>query len=72
MALLDMSEDVKKQMINEIKTFSMFSLQVDKTADVASCTQSLIFVRCIHLRDLKEEFLFCSELKATARSKIII
>ena len=64
-----MSEDVKEQMINEMKASAMFSLQVDETTDVASCAG---FVRYIHLRDVKEEFLFCSELEATTRSADIM
>ena len=67
-----MSEDIKEQLINEMKTSPLFSLQVDETTDVASCTQLLVFVRYIHLGDVKEEFLFCSELKTTTRSADIL
>ena len=44
----DMSEDVKEQMINEMKASPMLFLQVDETTDAASP----VFVRYIHLRDV--------------------
>ena len=46
--ILDMSEDVKKQVVNEIKASPMFSFQVDESTDVSSCAQLLVFVRYIH------------------------
>ena len=62
-----MSEDVKEQVINEMKAFP-FCIQVDESTDVSSCAQLLVFVRYIHLEDVKEEFLFCSELETTTKS----
>ena len=58
---LDMSEDVKKQVV-------MFLFQVDESTDVSSCAQRHVFVRYIHSGDIKEEFLFCSELDTTTTS----
>ena len=55
-----------------MKTSPLFSLQVDETTDVALCAQLLVFVRYIHLGDIKEEFLFCSELKTTTKSADIM
>ena len=63
-----MSEDVKKQVVNEIKASPMFSFQVDELTDVGSCAQLLVFVRYIHSGDIKKEFLFCSELNMTTTS----
>ena len=60
-----MSEDVKKQVVNEIKASPMFSFQVDELTDVGSCAQLLVFVRYFYAGDIKEEFLFCSELNTT-------
>ena len=39
-----MSANVKQQVINEIKASPMFSLQLDESTDVASCSQLLVFV----------------------------
>jgi len=68
----DMSEDVKKQVVNEIKASPMFSFQVDESTDVSSCAQLLVFVRYICSGDIKEEFLFCSELDTMTTSADII
>ena len=51
-----MSIDIKQQVMNEIKASPMFSLQLDKSIDVASCSQFLVFVRYVHMEDVKEEF----------------
>ena len=59
-------------MINEMKASPLFSLQVDETTNVASCAQLLVFVRYIHLGDVKEKFLFCSELETITRSTDIM
>jgi len=50
-----MSEDVKDQVINEMKASStpMLFLQVDGSTDVNSCAHMLVFVRYIHSRDIK-------------------
>ena len=64
----DMSEDVKEQVINKMKASPMFCIQVDESTDVSSCAQLLVFVRYIHLEDIKKEFLFCSELETTTKS----
>ena len=57
-----MSVDVKEQILNEIKLSPLFAFQVDESTDVSSCSQLLVFVKYIHSDDIKEEFLFCSEL----------
>ena len=50
----------------------MFSFQVDESTDVSSCAQLLVFVRYIHSGNIKEEFLFCSELDTTTTSADIM
>ena len=55
-----------------MKAFTLFSLQVDETTDVASYAQLLIFARYILLGYVKEEFLSCSELETTTRSADIL
>ena len=70
--ILDMSEDVKKQVVNEIKASPMLSFQVDESTDVSSCAQLLVFVRYIYSDDIKEEFLFFNELDTTTTSADIM
>jgi len=57
-----MSEDVKDQVINEMIASAVFSFQVDKSTDVTSCAQLLVLVRYIHSGDIRQKFLFFTEL----------
>ena len=59
-----MTMDMKEQVLTEIKTSPLFYFQVDESTDVSSCSQLFIFVRYFNSGDIKDEFLFCSELKA--------
>ena len=67
-----MATDVKQQVIAEIKSFSMFSIQVDESTDVASCLQLVVFVRYIHREDVKEEFLYCKALATSATAQDVM
>jgi zinc finger BED domain-containing protein 5/7/8/9 len=68
----DMSEDVQEQILTEIRASPLFSLQLDESTDVSSCSQLLVFVKYIHCDDIKEEFLFCRPLKTTTKSADIM
>ena len=50
----------------------MFSIQLDESVNVASCSQLLVFVRYVHMEDLKEEFLYCNVLKTTATTQDVM
>ncbi|XP_076325135.1 protein FAM200C-like isoform X1 [Tachypleus tridentatus] len=63
-----MSMDVKEQVLTEIKGSPLFSFQLDKSTDVSSCPQLLVFVRYINSGDIKDEFLFCSALETTTKA----
>ena len=67
-----MSTDIKQQVIAEIGSSPMFAVQFDKSTDVASCSQLLVFIRYIHKEDVKEEFLKCNslEIRATIQLKM--
>ena len=67
-----MSANVKQQVINEIKASLMFSLQLDESTDVASCSQLLVFVRYVHTEDVKEEFLYCKVLDSTITAQDVM
>ena len=68
----DMSIDVMEQILSEIKASPVFSFQLDESTDVSSCSQLLVFVRYIHLEDIKEEFLFCRALKTTTKGEDVM
>ncbi|XP_042228307.1 zinc finger BED domain-containing protein 5-like [Homarus americanus] len=63
----EMSDDIMKQVIQEIKSSptGMFAVQLDESADVSSCAQLLVFVRYVFLSDIKDEYLFCTQLETT-------
>lgn len=68
--IVEMSEDIKAQVVEEIKSaaFGLFSLQLDESTDVASCSQLLVFARYVHSGVFKEEFLFCTSLQTTTKA----
>ena len=61
---------VKKQVIPKIRSSPMFAVQCDKSTDVASCSQLLVFVRYIHKEDVKEEFFYCNSLETAATTQL--
>ena len=60
-----MAADIEDQVVQEIKSaaFGLFSIQLDESTDVASCSQLMVFVKCVHLNSFKEELLFCSRFE---------
>lgn len=70
--IADMSEDVKVQILEEIKQSPLFAIQLDESTDVSSCAQLMVFVKYVNSGDLKEEFLFCSDLETTTKSDDIM
>lgn len=64
----DMSEDIKEQVISEIKSAGLFSIQLDESTDVQSCSQLLVFARYVcDNTDFKEEFLFCKDIELSTK-----
>ena len=65
----DMSQDVITQVISEMKQSpAKISMQLDESTDVSNHSQLLVFVRCVHQKNLKEEFLFCERLETTTKA----
>ena len=54
--IADMSIDIKEQVVEKICSapFGLFSIQLDESTDVESCSQLMAFVRYIHSGKLKE------------------
>ena len=70
-----MSEDIKEQIITEIKDkspFGLFSIQIDESVDVASVSQLMAFVRYAVSISVKEELLFCSALDTNTKASDVI
>uniref|UniRef100_UPI00358ED38C zinc finger BED domain-containing protein 5-like n=1 Tax=Myxine glutinosa TaxID=7769 RepID=UPI00358ED38C len=68
--IADLSSDIKEQVIAEIKdaAFGLFSIQLNESTDVSSCSQLLAFVRYVKGDSIKEEFLFCRSLERNTRA----
>ena len=68
----DLSSDVLDKVIAEIKASSLkISLQIDESTDVENCSQLVVLVRYVHDGSIKEDFLFCEDLKRTTKAKDI-
>ena len=70
--IADMAEDVKVQVFAEIKESPIFAIQLDESTDVSSCAQLIVFAKYVHSDDIKEEFLFCSDLETTTKADDIM
>uniref|UniRef100_UPI00358E7286 protein FAM200C-like n=1 Tax=Myxine glutinosa TaxID=7769 RepID=UPI00358E7286 len=63
----DMSNDILLQVVSAVKSSPVYSLQLDKSTDVASCSQLLVYVRYLDGEAMKEEHLFSEPLTTTTR-----
>ncbi|XP_067947418.1 protein FAM200C-like [Watersipora subatra] len=61
----DMSADIKRQVIEKIKSSHIFDIQLDEFTDVASISQLMVFARYVHIETIEGKFLFCSLLTET-------
>ncbi|XP_067950224.1 protein FAM200C-like [Watersipora subatra] len=68
----DMSANIKRQIIEKIKSFPMFAVQLDESTDVASISQLMVFARYVHRKTIEKEFLFCSPLTETTTATDIM
>ena len=66
-----MNEDILLQVVTAVKNSPVYSLQLDESTDVASCSQLLVYVRYLDSEIMKEEYLFSEPLTTTTRGKEI-
>ena len=64
----EMSEDIKLQVIKNIRNSPYFSLQLDESTDISHISQLLVYVRYIRNSKVEEEFLFCKPLTTTTKA----
>ena len=68
----DLSSGILDQVIADIKASPLgISLQLDETTNVENCSQLIALVRYVHDGGIKEDFLFCEDLKRTTEVKDI-
>ena len=63
----EISQNIKEQVVDKIKKFPYFSIQLDESTDFSQYSQLLVFVRYVHDGNFKEELLFCKPLKLNTR-----
>jgi len=69
----DMSKDIVAQVTQELReSRCRYSLQLEESTDVASCSQLLVFARYLVGFSVKEEFLFCSPLRTTTGAEDVM
>ena len=65
----DMSLDILRQVVEQINASpEKIGLQLDETTDVSNCAQLIVFVRYVYQNGIKDEFLFCDQLKQTTKA----
>ncbi|XP_068229447.1 protein FAM200C-like [Palaemon carinicauda] len=66
-----MSDDIMLQVVAAVRCSPVYSLQLDESTDVASCSQLIVYVRYLDVEVMKEEYLFSEPLATTTRRKDI-
>uniref|UniRef100_UPI00358E7D1C protein FAM200C-like n=1 Tax=Myxine glutinosa TaxID=7769 RepID=UPI00358E7D1C len=69
----DLSEDILDQVISDIRASPLkISIQLDESTDVSSCCQLITLVRYVNDGAVKEDFLFCEDLKTSTTAKDVM
>ena len=60
--------------MKQIKTvpFGLFANQLDKSTDISSCAQFMVFAKYVYNDAYKEEFLFSSPLETTTKAAVVL
>ena len=67
--IVDMSNNIKQQVITKIQASPMFAIQLDESTDVANLSQLLVFARYMNGPVIEEEFLFCKPLETATKAE---
>ena len=61
----EITQNIKEQVVDEIKKFPYFSIQFDESTDVSQYSQLLVFVRYVHEKIFRKNCYFASLLNST-------
>ena len=61
-----MSQDIKDQVLDQVRASPVFAIQLDEMTDVAQCSQLLMYARFVSGNSVKEEMLFCHLMESYA------
>ncbi|KAI6658745.1 hypothetical protein LOD99_15068 [Oopsacas minuta] len=70
--IVDMSNNIKHQIITKIQASPMFAIQLDESTDVANLSQLMVFARYMNGPTIEEEFLFCKPLETTTKAEDVM
>ncbi len=59
-----MSQDIKDQVLDQVRASPVFAIQLDEMTDVAQCSQLLMYARFVSGNSVKEEMLFCHPMES--------
>uniref|UniRef100_K7G867 DUF4371 domain-containing protein n=1 Tax=Pelodiscus sinensis TaxID=13735 RepID=K7G867_PELSI len=68
----EISQNISEQVVDEIKKFPLFAIQLDESTDVALCSQLLVFAQYMVEEDFKDEFLFCKTLDTITKAQDVM
>ncbi|XP_066978978.1 SCAN domain-containing protein 3-like [Macrobrachium rosenbergii] len=63
----ELSNDIKDQLISQVKNSGIFAIQVGETTDVASDAQLMVYIRYKGEKEIEEDLLMCSPLETTTK-----
>lgn len=69
--IFEMSEDILLQVVEDLRSSPLFSLQLDESTDVSCCAQLLVYARYISGNSIKEQYLFSEPLQTTCKGEDI-
>ena len=61
----EITQNIKEQVVNEIKKSPYFAIQLDESTDVSQYSQLLVFVRYVHDENFRKNCYFASLLNST-------
>lgn len=67
----ELSQDIKDQVLDQIKKSPFFAIQCDETTDISNYSQLLIYARFMSDNMMKEEMLFCHPMESRTTSSDI-
>ena len=63
----EMNQHILLQVVEEVRSSPLFSLQLDESTDISPCAQLLVYARYIFENNVKVQYLFSEPLSTTCR-----
>ena len=66
----EMSQDILLQVVEEVRSSPLFSMQLDESTDISSCAQLLVYAHYIFENNVKVQYLFSEPFSTTCREDV--